>query len=527
MSAPVGRGAPRQSSRAKAPGHAPAYVMLALLLASPALAQGVDVTASLDITDGLARVGAYAPVTFTVTNRTDKEIAEVFVTTGGPVDVRCEWRLAPGETDTKVLPVFYAGADLALTLDFFDADGAAATRAKVTPTEMRPIPDGTALVGLAEDFPGPDEALRARLGDMLGAKSLHLRRLSAVELAAAARSGVLDVIADSVIPAQPGAAILVIPGVSDEQGIVFHPFARHVQDAVQPAAYRLLGSEVWPVAERVRLWLWLTLFGLGVLAVGVLTPRRRLAAPVVALVVLGLGGAAVIWLCGDVRLARVREARIFYARVPSKDPEPLVPLEQLVLLQSRGGETARFHFPWRMAKSLGPGPALHKAVQAHTGPLPFPVFATSQDLFRSHGVVAYGLSAEFESREPRLVLHALLNESCPFGHGAEEVTHAELEKVARQPDLIQALLVQGAHATDASGRSQTLDAWAVEWQGSEDPNVAYAGQSLKWWDGERREGDGPFLLAWFHDPLPEGAGDGGTRERLPALVVYGDAPTQE
>ncbi|GAG10709.1 unnamed protein product, partial [marine sediment metagenome] len=67
-------------------------LLVSLLMAPLALAQGIDVTASLEITDGWARVGAYVPVTFTVTNRTDKEIAEVFVTTGGPVDERSEWR---------------------------------------------------------------------------------------------------------------------------------------------------------------------------------------------------------------------------------------------------------------------------------------------------------------------------------------------------------------------------------------------------------------------------------------------------
>jgi len=134
-------------------------LIVTLVMASPALAQGVDVTASLDITDGLARVGAYVPVTFTVTNRTDKEIAEIFVTTGGPVAVRSEWRVAAGERGEKVLPIFYTSADLAIALEFHDADGKTVGRANITPPEVRPLPEDKALVAIQKGLPNTIDAV--------------------------------------------------------------------------------------------------------------------------------------------------------------------------------------------------------------------------------------------------------------------------------------------------------------------------------------------------------------------------------
>ena len=88
------------------------------------------------------------------------------------------------------------------------------------------------------------------------------------------------------------------------------------------------------------------------------------------------------------------------------------------------------------------------------------------------------------------------------------------------------LLVEGDRATDAAGKTQPVDAWAVEWQGSKDPDVAYAGRSLAWWKKDRQEGDGPWILAWWHDPLPADQ-QGKGHERLPALVVYSAATKQQ
>jgi hypothetical protein len=79
--------------------------------------------------------------------------------------------------------------------------------------------------------------------------------------------------------------------------------------------------------------------------------------------------------------------------------------------------------------------------------------------------------------------------------------------------------VRGDQATDASGRTQTIDAWAVEWKSSDDADLAYAGRSLAWWDKTRREGDKPVLLVWVADPN-SGWGDAERPRRLPALFVY-------
>ncbi|GAG36119.1 unnamed protein product, partial [marine sediment metagenome] len=82
--------------------------------------------------------------------------------------------------------------------------------------------------------------------------------------------------------------------------------------------------------------------------------------------------------------------------------------------------------------------------------------------------------------------------------------------------------VRGAQATDAEGRSQPLDAWAVEWKASGEPDLAWAGRSLAWWDANRRTGDGPFVVAWFRDPAPEPPPGIDAYERLPAMVVYSE-----
>ncbi len=506
---------PRQSfargdARAKTPGRAPAYMMLALLLTvSPASAQGVDVTASLDITDGWARVGAYVPVTFTVTNRTDKEIAEVFVTTGGPVDVRCEWRLAPGETDAKVLPVFYTGADLAPAVEFRDADGNSVACAKATLPQVRPLPEGKALVAIQKGLPNTIyEVVPQPLW------------LSAEDLGQALRCGVLDVVVvDRDLRLPGGRACRIDNSVSYPGNLKYALFPGGVDRPIQPAIYGLFDSRSRRAGDRQRLWLWLGLFVVAVAAGGVLVHRRGALFVAGCMALLAAGATTCIWLLAPANSATLQDARIFYvdpfpatAVAASSIPRLRAPaaLEHVVHLQSRGAAHACYR--------LG---------QPGVTPLPWPVLAEAQDLFRQQFTLVCQAQERVESHARQILLHILDTVDPPFGLSVDDVSVEALRTLADRPDCINAVRVEGLRATDAGGRSQTLDAWAVQWQASEDPNVAYAGRSLKWWDGERREGDGPFLLAWFHDPLPEGAGDGGTRERLPALVVYGDAPKQE
>jgi len=494
VSAHAGRGVPRQSrAGAKPPGLAPVYTMLVLLLiASPALAQGIDVTASLDITDGWARVGAYVPVTFKVTNHTGKEIAEVFVTTGGPVDVRSEWRVAPGETDEKVLPIYYTGADLSLAFEFRDANGQTVALARVSPAQVRALPEGEALVAIQKGLPNTiDEVVPDPL------------RLSREQMLEALRCGILDVVVvDRGLPLPVGRVCRIDNSVSYPGNLKAAPFPGGVNEAIQPRAQRLFASDPWPVQDRKALWFGLALFSLAVLVAGVLLPRRRRAAVLAAMIVLGAGGCVLVGVLGEVRRTIIHEGRVYFA-----DPgKPLAALEHFVCLESRGGAKARFRVP----------------KEAET-PFPLPVLASSEDLFRPRGALRLGEQAAFESNVGTLLLHILTMQAPPLGE-VPGVSRAQLTMLLKRPDLIRALLVEGDRATDADGRFQTIDAWAVEWQGSDEPNVAYAGRSLKWWDSDRREGDGSFLLAWFHDPAPQKPPGVDAFERLPALVVYSEAP---
>ncbi len=506
---------PRQSRvGAKSPWRAPAYVMLALLLASPAFAQGVDVTASLDITDGWARVGAYVPVTFKVTNRTDTEIAEVFVTTGGPVDVRSDLRLATGETAEKVLPVFYVGGDLPLWVEFLTESGATVARTEVTARETRALPGNMALVAVSQDGPDLEDAMKTQGKSVTGKRVLHILRLPFDRLETAAQCGVLHAGAGPLNTSLTDGTPMITPSRSGVIGVGVPPFPLGVRSAIQPGVYRLLGAAEWPASERLRLWTWLGLFALAVVVAAVLVPARRAVAGALVLVVLAGAAAGLIYWLGLPSGSRVCNTRIFYRRLQGS---PQQALEEITLLQSRGGASARC-------------PTIDVAT------LPLPIFASSDDLVRPSAVMDYGYDYGYhvETRGPPLVVHVLslgmahICESVPFDFLFPHPDRNQLAHAAEDPTAVKALLIEGSRATDADGRSQTINAWAVEWQGSDDPDVAYAGRSLKWWDSDRREGDGPFLLAWFHDPVSDHSlWKGAQVVRLPALVVYSEAPKQD
>jgi hypothetical protein len=179
-------------------------------------------------------------------------------------------------------------------------------------------------------------------------------------------------------------------------------------------------------------------------------------------------------------------------------------MEHLVMLESRGGAPARFVLS-------RPGAA----------PLPLPVLEASEDLFRPVAVLHYGETVRLESCAPRFLAHVLDRAGdVPFGVRLEAVNQEHLDLVARRADVLAALLIRDDRATDAAGRTQTIEAWATQWKASADADLAFIGRSFAWWDRCRREGDGPALLAWFRDPLPPDAANSQDRTRLPALVVY-------
>jgi hypothetical protein len=133
-------------------------------------------------------------------------------------------------------------------------------------------------------------------------------------------------------------------------------------------------------------------------------------------------------------------------------------------------------------------------------------------------VLHYNGAPAFETARPLAALRRMTRPVDPAGAGEGLRADAEaLRGLASRSDLVRAILVSDNDATDPAGRTQRLDAWAVEWQASSDPDTAYAGRSLLWWDKTRREGDAPVLLAWLLDPAPAGAA--GNRLRMPALYV--------
>jgi hypothetical protein len=132
------------------------------------------------------------------------------------------------------------------------------------------------------------------------------------------------------------------------------------------------------------------------------------------------------------------------------------------------------------------------------------------------------IESEVQTTQPLVLLHSFSKEEPPYHSGPHGFTVAELVTLAGRSDLVAALLVEGDRGKDAAGKTQSLDAWAVEWQASTDPDVAFAGRSLAWWKKDRQEGEGPWILSWWHDPLPAGEASK-NHERLPALVVDSSA----
>jgi len=484
--------------------------MLALLLlAAPALGQGVLVTASLNITDGWARAGAYVPVTLKATNHTDIEIAEVLVTTGGPVDVRSAWRLAPGETGEKVLPIFYTGTDLAPALEFRDAEANTAARARVTVPEVHALPEDKALVAIQEGLPNTVEEVIP--------KPL---RLAPEHLVQALRCGMLDVVVvDRELRLPGGRAVRINNSLSRPGNLKYAPFPGSVDEVIQPAVGELFDTRSRTAGARQRVWIGLGLFVVAVLTVGVLVHRRGSLVTAGCLVLLAAGATTCIWVLESGDHATVQDARVFYV-----SPFPATAVAESLVLRLKAPAALEHLIHLR---SRGTARACYPLPQPGVTPLPRPVLADARDLFRQQFTLVCHAEERVESRASQGLLRILDTLDPPFGPSVEDVSAEALGTLAGPPDCINALRVDGLRTTDVTGRSQTLDAWAVEWAASDDPDVAYAGRSLKWWDRCRRQGDGPFLLAWFRDPPPQKPPGIDAYERLPALVVYSEAPKQE
>jgi hypothetical protein len=479
-----------------------------LLLAATAAYAQVDVTAALDITDGYARPGAYVPVHFRATNHTGETIAGVRLDTTSPIDVEAPWQIAPGASSDKVIPVFYVGGDLRIAVEFTSAQGRTIARAVVTPPTVRTLPAGTVLVAVEENLPELDEALKKQFAK-LGAEALRFLRLPPDTLRLAERCSVLGAtIGKSPLytqAAMEGATAVVVLSGDGKAALMAPPVPPGATELVQPEAFRLLAARPWPAEDRQRLWLWLGLFALAVLAVGVLVPRRRALVAAGTMIAVAAAATAFIYFLGDVRTAHVRLGEVRYVSVSDGSEA----MEELVFLESRGGATAKFVQHTTGLDGDGRAPAL-----------PLPILESSDDLFRRQATLHYTGGAEdsIESLAPRFLIHRV-QWMKPLALPGDNV--AILAQLAKEPDFLAALRVDGEKAADNAGRVQTVDAWSVEWKTDVDPEVAYTGRSLAWWNRERRTGDKPVVLLWRHEP-PRQPGESELLSRLPTLVVYGN-----
>ncbi len=472
-----------------------------LLLAVPAaLAADIDVTASLDVTDGLARVGYYVPVTLVVSNDSDRPFDRTRVSCGGPVDIVAPLHVAPGRTEEFVFPVFYAGGPLSVTVGCESSDGDIVDVSEIEDIPIRPVSENVAIVGrmMTRGSTRLVRDLRKAL-DGREVRSIYYSSTLPGEFNMAARCGLLDVIVtDNGAP--PGRARVVHYRPPDDLQVVSASFPPGMLATVQPDTCWLFAEASGPGADSTTIWLGLALFSLAVLVAALLLQRRR-AFLVGAMLLLAAASSVLIVLFAGPEGPSIREARVYYA----ERGKPLAALEHFVCLASHGGTAARFPLP-----------------KPRETPFPLPVLASSDDLYKVQGVLCLGEAPAFESRAARFLLHLLDTQPMPFESKAVEPSPAGLRALSNRPDAVAMLRVDGSEATDADGRTQPLDAWAVEWKTGGDADLAWAGRSLAWWDAHRRTGDGPYLLAWFRDPAPPPPAGVDTYERLPAMVVYGE-----
>jgi len=478
-----------------------AALAVLVLIGGPALAEGIDVTASLDLTGGLARVGAYVPVTVEAANRTDRAAAEVHISTGGPVavDLRTRWRLAPGERGEKVFPVFYAGGDLALEMTFRGTQGHVIARVEQSVPDLKPVPEDAAVVWIREGAAEPDDAQRASLRRRMGGRRVYVQRLPAMDfLWRFYGFGLVDAVGLSA--SEPGRAPRLKPVPARVPG---------AGSMVQPETCALLGSHGRGDGSWLHLWLGLAVFAGAVLAFSVIASRCRAVVAVVGLLVLAAGATWAVWFLGGAGQSRQREWRLVWM-----DPARKVGyVERFVMVESRGDA----------------GAGLPMGHEADAG-VPLPLLASPDEVFRPFAVIRAdetsadrGLGAWFRTLRPRCVFHLFERDEQAWGAFALNGPPEKLPSaLADRPDVVAALGVEGREAVDARGRRRPVDAWAVAWKESGDPDLAWAGRTLAWWDRHRRTGDGPRRVAWFRDPASDPTPGIDAYQRMPAMVVYGE-----
>jgi hypothetical protein len=481
------------------------------LVASATFAQSIEVTASLSLTDGVAKAEAYVPVQLKVTNHSGAAIEELRISSNSPVETVIPWRLADGESAEKVVPVYFAGSNLQLIVTPRAAGGEELSAITLDRLNVRPLPADTALVAYSVFLSEAGEEYRAFVKKVLNVEHIRFLLLSGEGLSVAVQCGMLDgiVYCESGIDRCRGRAIYFCGLPYDDNNVpsIEGPtFPLGIEQVVEPEAYALFDTKAWPAQDRLQLWIWLAVFALAAGVLAFLAPRHRPLITAVSLIGLAAAACAAIWFSGEICRATAREARMFYVR--GNPPGAKAALETTTLLETRGGAVARL-----------PEDRLEGSASSYTLSFPQPILASSEQMFGRLGVLRLEDGSTFETTRPLLVVRRLTSPvDAPFDAHPADITLDALKTLAARSDAVQALLVRGNQGTDASGQTLGLDAWAVQWQASTDPNVAYAGRCLTWWDKVRRQGDGPTLLVWFLAPLPPDAGS--SRTRLPALVVF-------
>jgi hypothetical protein len=487
-----------------------------LLFASPAFADSIQATAALMLTDGLARPGAYVPVTFKVTNSSGAAIEELLISSGGPVDTLVPWPLAAGDSAEKVVPIYFVAGDLRLAILPRATGGRALEPLTISPPAVRPLPDNVGLMGIPEGGPAPRPPWAEAVAKVLNLDGVRFFRGSPQALAAAMQCGMLDAyLTEGQEPQFVGRAFCLRQ--ENAKDIAPWPaeyewwpgaFPAGIEAPVQPEVYGLFDATPWPATDRLQLWVGLGLFALAATVLAMLVPRRRTLLAAILFVALSGIALVAIGFSGETHRAIATQARIYYV-THAQSMEAQAALEDITLLQSRGGATAIF----RDERPTGVAP---NALL----PLPLPTLPSSEETMRTQAVLRLDEVPTLQTRRPQLVVRTI---AMPvkeiFLSGTPKLSPQGLQDFVRRNAPLRAILFEGGQGTNAAGRSQTLEAWAAEWQASADPAVAYAGRSLLWWDKNRRVANGPTLLAWFVQPLPASADYG----LLPAMVIFGNA----
>jgi hypothetical protein len=417
------------------------------------------------------------------------------------------------------------GGELALRITAMDSAENEVGRAVVVPPSARALPNDTALIGVVSNDPASVgytlEAIEKATRQALVVANSRVLVTAPEILEQADRCGMLDAqVIDEYGNGHPlrSADVTWFGGKAYVEGVL----PGGIAETVQPQAHKLFDAHVWPAADRQKLWHGLVLMVLAVISVGFLTPRRRWFLATACMLAVAAGTTAIVLQFGDVRMSRLSEARVVYVGAKRGT-------ETFTLLESRGGKTAQLNY---LAY-----PQPNDLVYAD------PVLASSEDLFRHQCTLTYPedmvlpnswgddsvptrkLCFTYETSRPLLLLHKVTTlVQSPIDMSGPTAVKAGFGLLESRPNFIAALYVEGTSATNHKNRMQPVEAWAVEWARSADPEIAYAGRSLKWWADTRQEGDQPYILVWVHEQPPEKTDDGQEHRWMPAMVVYTERP---